>query len=262
MNDFDFDQDLAQVATAVQRLSREVRIDPQHRVRLHAELMQHHRRMMASPPRARTSWLAPFTHLSRLAVVTPLALGGAVAASVLLWGLAVTGQQRAHPAQAEKLSAAMVRTVPTVTGWQWGVTRHGANSTRFTGYTNPNPGRVYVYRYSGKLVPYLRVNGEWKGVPTETSGSVSTTDWLWAFAQLPVRLAEHRAKILDRTRVVDGTSAVGVAYMLTAGRSITVRAIAWVNPTSGRILLLERQVLRGHRLVEADWAHYVYQRSR
>jgi hypothetical protein len=262
MNDFDFDRDLARISGEVRRLSREVRIDPEHRVRLRAELLHHHRRMTKAPHRGWTSWLSPVRNLGRLAVVTPLALGGAVAASVLLWGLAVTGQQRVQPAQAEKLSAAMVRTVPTVTGWQWGVTRHGANSTRFTGYTNPNPGRVYVYRYGGTLVPYLRVNGEWKGVPTETSGSVSTTDWLWAFAQLPVRLAEHQATILDRTRVVDGTSAVGVQYMLTGGPSVTVRAIAWVNPKSGRILLLERQVLRGQRLVEADWAHYVYQRSR
>jgi hypothetical protein len=260
MSDMDFDPELTLVADRVARLGLNVEIDGAHRSELRRQILQRHHELTADSRSTRWRWprLAP---LSRLAVLGPSAVAAAAVVTAALWGIEATGNRSTQAVEAQRLTTAMVRTAPTVTGWKWTVTNHLANSTRFAGFTTPLTGRVYLYKYSGKLIPYWRVNGEWKGVPIETRGSLRGTDWQWAFAQLPVRLAEHQARVLPRMRRIDGKDAVGVEYELSGGSGVQVRAIAWVEASAGKILLLEREVLHGTRVVEQDSVRYLYQRG-
>lgn len=260
MSDMDFDPGLARIADRVAGLGVNVEIDLAHKSRLRTQVLQRHHQMTSST--RHTVWHWPrVASLGRIAVLGPSAVAAAAIVTAAFWGIEATGNRSTQTVEAQRLTTAMVRTAPTVTGWKWTVTNHLANSTRFAGFTTPLAGRVYLYEYSGKLIPYWRVNGQWKGVPIETQGSVRGTDWQWAFAQLPVRLAEHQAQVLPQMRRISGKEAVGVEYELSGGHGVQVRAIAWVEAAAGKILLLEREVLHGTRVVEQDSARYLYQRD-
>jgi hypothetical protein len=253
MNEFDVDDELGPIADHLIHMGRSTPVDPYHKMRLRRQLFERHAELYAAGNRR---WWHAFP-FRRLAVAGPAALAATVVAGAVVVGLQITGNQQTPHADAQKLSAAMAKTAPTVTGWHLTVTTHHSNSvdTRAVEYRLTSNEHFYVLHWGGKLLPYLYVGKQPHGVPAETSG---TLNWQYVFALLPARLASHQASVLRETRKVHAQTAIGVQYTLTQGSGLTVRAVAWVGQTNGRVLSLERQVLRGTRIVEEDWANYQY----
>jgi hypothetical protein len=237
-------------------------MDPAFRLRLRSELLTAHAEMTAH----RRSWWRLGNLIGRrVVVVVPAALTAALIAAIALVGLQVSGTNAPRTASAQKLTAAMVRTAPTVTGWNFTVTHHYSNSAVSRGFAEQlgKNWRVYILTVQGRLTPYLYIGRQPHGVPEETSNSLTSASgqWLWEFAQLPAKLAEHQARVLPGTKTIGGHTAAGVQYAVQGQGGLRMTATAWVDVSSGRILSLERQVLRGGHVVEMDWARYQYQRG-
>jgi hypothetical protein len=252
MDEFEGESDLDETVRHIVRLSRSAPADRQHKTQLRRELLQRHHSLYGE---GRRRWWWKAGPLRRLALAGPPALAAAVIAGAVLIGLQVSGHQQPAAADAQRLSAAMVKTAPTVTGWQMTVTKHESNSadTRANQVRLTANEHFYILRWRGKLVPYLYVGRHPHGIPAEAAGT-----WQYVFALLPDRLKNHQARVLPETRSIHGRTAAGVQYMLTQGHGLLVRAVAWVDEKSGRVLSLEREVLRGGHVVEEDWAHYEY----
>jgi hypothetical protein len=259
MSEHEIERDLERLGQRLASQAKRVELDSSFRLRLRHDLVERHNELYSG--RTHASWWTPL--LRRLTVVGPSALAVAVVAAIALVGLQLSGSSKPQTANAEKLTAAMVRTAPTVTGWSYTVTRHFSNSADSRGFAQ-NLGknwRVYIVKIQGRLVPYLYIGRTAHGVPEETDAGPASSDWqwIWAFAQLPVRLANHQASVLPASRTVAGRRAEGVRYMLSGTHGLRVRATAWVDLSSGRIVSLERQLMRGGKVVEDDWARYRYQ---
>jgi hypothetical protein len=259
MTEHDIDRELERVGQDLARRAKRIELDTAFRLRLRHDLIERHHALYAGRTRSRWWMLL----VRRLAVVGPSALAVALVAAIALVGLQLSGSNKPQTANAEKLTAAMVRTAPTVTGWSYTVTRHYSNSADSRGFAQQlgKNWRVYIVNIQGRLVPYLYIGRTAHGVPEETSAGPASSDWqwIWAFAQLPVRLADHQASVLPRSRIVDGHTSEGVRYRLRGSNGLQVRATAWVDLSSGQIVSLERQLLRGGKVVEDDWARYRYQ---
>jgi len=250
MNNFDVDLDVLSVDQRLTSLARELPSDSGHKQLLRNQLLRRHAelRTVASS----RGWRSRLQRMRRLTLVAPAALSTVVIAGLVIVGLQVTGQQHAQIVNAQQLSAAVVRTVPTITGWKATITRYGNNST----YASAAPFSlaknvwVYISKYNGKPFPVLYVVGHPKAIPTK---------WQWAFVQLPTALVEKRTQVLSAHKVIDGTAALGVRFALTHGNTVDrVEATAWVDVSTGRILSLERQVFKNGSLTEDDWAQYQY----
>jgi hypothetical protein len=250
MNEFEVDDDVRGVDDRLKRLARQISLDVRHKQTLRSQLLQRHAELSTDSPSG--GLLRRFSKMKRLVVVAPAALSAAAIAAVVVVSLQISGQQQLQPADAQRLEPAVVRTVPTITGWSTTVTRFRSNSTYSSVVPYPLPRNIWAYisKYNGKPFPVLYVSGHPKKVPAE---------WQWAFARLPTALVEGRYRILTTRKVVGGTSALGVRVALSHGSQANkVDGTAWVDVSTGRILALERQVYSKGRLTEEDWARYQY----
>lgn len=256
MNEFEVDIDVQSVACHVGELSRRVPIDPHHRVRLRQELLRRHQELFTDhSPRAGSSLWSRIARLKGLTLVAPPALAVGLVLASMLSGVQIPGGGPTRTADAQRLTAALVRTVPTVTGWHTTVTRRLKNASETRLITSPlgRNQRVYVLKYRGKLYPYLYIGRKPFGVPH---------DWQWTFAHLPVAIANHRARVLNVTRQIAGQHVIGVRLDDQARGNRRVRTTAWVGRRSGKILLLERTIFRGGIELERDVTHYQYRSPR
>ncbi len=251
MNNFDVDLDVQSVDQRLRSLARELPVDSAHKQLLRNQLLRRHGELLTKSHSG--GLLSRLQRMRRLTLVAPAALSAAVIAGLVIVGLQVSGQQHAQPADAQRLSeAAVVRTVPTITGWRATVTRYRSNSTdaSVAPFSFPKNVWCYIAKYNGKPYPMLYVRNYAKAVPTK---------WQWAFVQLPTALVEKRTQVLSAHKVIDGTAALGVRFALTHGNAVDrVEATAWVDVSTGRILSLERQVFKNGSLTEDDWAQYQY----
>jgi hypothetical protein len=260
MSDFDLDRDLQMVSDRVADLAHAVTIDPRHKARLREELLRRHQELSAGTTQraARTLW-PRFPRLKRLTLVAPPALAAAAILSMMLWSLPIFGHQTPQAAEAQRITQALVRTVPTVTRWRVTVNHQGKNETHSIMYhfeLNPNQ-RLYVVGHR-TLVYSPR---QWASLAPGPFNGKSVGAWQWAFAVLPARLANHQFSILS-TQNVAGRATDRIQYSVDHRGIRSVEATAWVDQKTGLVIRLERaELIRGH-VVQRDYADYQYESAR
>jgi hypothetical protein len=258
MRDFDLNSDVRGAAQHVATLSQRAVIDPRHKNRLREELMRRHQELSAEhTQRAAGKLWPPMKGLKRLTLVAPPALAVVLVAGLLVGALQATGHHDPQAAEAARLTRAMARTVPTLTSWNVALHRDHRNDTSSFAWKAQLAGKKLVVR--GRQT-YLKVDRQWFAITADETHARRLFDWQWGFAILPSRLA-HDQFTLVAPRKIDGRSAEGVRYVLVRTRSQTIVATAWVDPSSGLVMRLERDVINGTRVVERDWADYTYQRT-
>lgn len=258
MRDERLDLDIEMTARQIAELEGRVRIDPRHKNRLREELMRRHQELSAGHTQrpARTFW-SPMRGLKRLTLVASPALAVLLVAGIILGTLQATGHHDPQAAEAARLTRAMARTVPTVTSWDVALHRDHSNDTASFAWKARLFGKQLVVR--GRQT-YLRSNNKWYAVTADEVHATRLFDWQWGFAVLPSRLAHHQFTLVA-ARVIDGRRAEGVRYTLTSSPGRSVVATAWVNPVTGLVVRLEREVLQSTRVVEHEWADYSYERT-
>lgn len=258
MRDDKLDFDLQDAAQHVDRLSQRVTIDPHHKHRLREELMRRHQELSADhTPRAAGKFWLPLTGLKRLTLVAPPALAVILVFGVILGTLQATGHHNPQAAEAARLTRAMARTVPTLTSWNIALHRDHSNDTSAFAWKARLSGKRLVVR--GRQT-YLKSNSQWFAITVDETHARRLFDWQWGFAILPTRLARNQFTLVPK-RVIDGRSVEGVRYMLDQSKGQTIVATAWVDPSTGLVMRLQRDVMHGTHVVERDWADYRYQRK-
>jgi hypothetical protein len=151
----------------------------------------------------------------------------------------------------------MARVMPTLTSWDVALHREQPDDSTSVGWKARLEGKHLVVR--GRQT-YLSSNGRLYAITVNQAGSQGLFDWQWGFAALPSRLARGQFRLVAK-RMIDGQLAEGIQYTLVPGPKKTIIAIAWVNPSTGLVVRLQRDVLQGAHLTERDWADYRYQSS-
>jgi hypothetical protein len=258
MRDFDLDPDLRGAAQHVANVSQRVGIDPRHKNRLREELMRRHQELSAEhTQRAAGKFWPQTTGLKRLTLVAPPALAVVLVVGLLLGVLQATGHHDPQAAEAARLTRAMARTVPTLTSWNVALHRDHRNDTSSFAWKARLAGKTLVVR--GRQT-YLKAGSQWFAITADETHARRLFDWQWGFAILPTRLARNQFTLVA-TRKIDGRSLEGVQYVLARSHKETIEATAWVDPSSGLVMRLERDVIDGSHVVERDWADYTYQRT-
>lgn len=258
MRDDQLDLDLQDTAQHIAHLSRRVGIDPHHKNRLREELMRRHQELSADhTQRAAGKFWSRLTGLKRLTLVAPPALAVVMVLGIVLGGLQVTGHHDPQAAEAARLTRAMARTVPTLTSWNVALHRNHRNDTSSFAWKARLAGKRLVVR--GRQT-YLRSDNQWFAITADETHARRLFDWQWGFAILPTRLARNQFTLVAK-RVIDGRLVEGVRYVLDRTAQQSIIATAWVNPSTGLVMRLQRDVMSGTRVVERDWADYRYQRT-
>jgi hypothetical protein len=252
----------------VAELSHRAPVDPEHKRRLRDELLRRHQELTAgrSQRAAGTLWARTWRP-TRLTLVAPAAL----AATSVLMLLATAFQLLAgtlwvpspQSVQASQLTGALVRSAPTVTGWEMTLQQvRDDQAATFQCIQPLRPGQHLYIRgnrsYLFAAGRWYEVTGTWYRVSPGRTGRQCPSDWEWAFAVLPSHLAQQGFEFvwnrLDR-------NVIGVHYTLQQSRGSRVEATAWVDRTSGLVRRLERDVVQAGRVVERDVASFRYTRT-
>jgi hypothetical protein len=106
----------------------------------------------------------------------------------------------------------------------------------------------------------LRSGNHWFVVTADETHARRLVDWQWGFAILPTRLARNEFSLV-KERVINGRSLEGIRYVLARTPEQSIVATAWVDPTTGLVMRLQRDVMSGQQVLERDWADYRYQRT-
>lgn len=227
-----------------------VRPNPAFKSRLRADLMVRHREMAGA---SRTNqWSAR----RRLMLAASPVLAVAATLILFLSGVGFSGQQAAPAAEAARITAELVRTVPTVTGVQLTYYRQRAGvSEQYE--CLPQQGQ-HLYLRDGRT--YIFTHGRWYQLDRLSSSGRCPQNWQLAFANLPARLAAHRFSVLPAQRV-NGVRTIGIRYTAVSRPGEQIVVTAWVDRASGLIMRLVRVRVRGGSIVARDVADYQYQRT-
>jgi hypothetical protein len=261
MNDFDVDSELRHAARHVAELSRQVTIDLQHKSRLREELLRRHQELSAdhTTQRAARSLWPRLTGLKRLTLVAPPALAVALACSVILWALQISGHQRAQAAEAARITTALRQTVPTVTQWQFTVRRNGPDGQGYARCSVPlGPSQRLYMGKDGQAFIYAA--GKWWQVSAVPSTRSCPAAFQWAFATLPLRLSQVNFEVLAERRI-DGVPSDGLRYGVERAGKKTADVTVWISHATGLVVRMQKSVYRGGRVVERDVADYTYARN-
>ncbi len=260
--DNDLEAGLRDIASHVRAISRIAPLDVDHRARLRNELLQRHQALsMARSERGmRGRWFRP-QMVKRLSLIGFPAAAVAVAASMVLWLLPISGGQTSPAAEAQRITSALARTAPTVTAWDWTLRRSSGGVQRVDrlGVQLTPFQRLYVDHGQAYLYSY----GQWKlmaPVGPSTDGDSTEIYWQRALASL---LASLQAKnfVLLGSATVDGKDARGIRSRLVRAHGQRITVTAWVDEKSGLVLRLARVVARGTHVIERDVADYSYKRT-
>lgn len=258
MRDTGLDPILQSTAQHATHLSQRVNIDPHHKNRLREELMRRHQELSAEhTQRAAGKFWPRKLGLKRLTLVAPPALAVVLVIGLLMGALQATGHHDPQAAEAARLTRAMAHTVPTLTSWNVALHRDHSNETSSVAWKARLAGKRLVVR--GRQT-YLKINHQWFAITADETHARRLFDWQWGFAILPTRLARNQFTLVA-SRKIDGRLVEGVRYVLAQSGGQSIVATAWVDPTSGLVKRLERDVIRGTHTVERDWADYTYQRT-
>jgi hypothetical protein len=259
MDERDSEFALRQAEDRLTRLSRQVSPDPAFKVRLRQQLLLRHEELARGRQRPR---LSPWAHLSRVKRVslTLPPLCAAVAAAVVTFvAPMLAGHQSPQAAEAQRLTPALMRYVPTITGWEWTVQETVGKSTRVLRSRSSLNARQRVYVFYGQV--YLWDRGTWSQPATDITGrEPSSQDWQWGFTLLNRPLATQDFAILPQARI-DGVNTEGIRTTLAISGQRAVAVTFWVERPTGLVLRLERDVTVGSREIEHDVVDYRYQRT-
>jgi hypothetical protein len=226
------------------------RPNPASRARLRADLMLRHRQINAvKAPDHRGA-------RRRLMLIGSPVLAVAASLVLLLSGVGFSGQQAAPAAEAARLTAELVRTVPTVTGVQLTYYRERAGMAEEY-QCLPQQGQ-HLYIRDGHT--YVYTHSRWYQLNKLSSSGRCPQNWQLAFANLPARLAAHRFEILP-AHPVDGIRAIGIRYRVAPQQGVQIIVTAWVDRGTGLIMRLVRVQVRAGSVVARDVADYQYQRT-
>lgn len=264
MNDVDLEPELRATGDRLSQLCNELEIDLWHKHALRAQLLRRHRELRTSRmTRLRRRWSASVGSRRRIGLVGLPAIAIATAFAVLVSLLQISGHPSPQAAEAARLTRALVKTVPTVTSWRVMVQQERGDAV----VAAECPVRLHnpMYIRQGRTYLYLGAK-RWRELAWDsqrvTLGRAVTecaVDLQWAFVMLPGHLTDHRFTIL-RARSGDGLE--GIRYTLAGSKGLRSDMIAWVNPESGLLTVLNRVVWHGNRVVERDVAVYRYERTR
>lgn len=256
MHDEGLDPDILSVAHTIADLSRGVEPDPRYSARLRQELLRRHQELSAvRTQRAAGRLMSRLTGLKRLTLVAPPALAAALILSLIVWGLPIAGHAPPQAAVAARITRALARTAPTVTGWQVTIDRHRGNAD-LSAQCSPRLTSGQRLYFRGDRA-YLWSNGTWYQVTPSASQCVGGLDW--AFATLPSSLTHNHFSLLP-SRIVDGRPTDGIRYTV-ARRGTQYTSTFWVDHITGLVLLIQRVEQRAGHVVERDTARYRYTRS-
>ena len=260
MSDPETDSDLLATTQRVAELARRVDINPQHKARLRQELLRRHQELSAEHTQRAAGMLWPrLTRLKRLTLVAPTALAAAVAGSILVWALQISGHQSPQAAEAARLSRVLSYTVPSVTRWTVQVTLHqlrdnAASVQSCSVLLRPNE-RVYIANRRAYFYSY----GKWYQVTTATAKCLP--DWQWGFAELAVRLADRdNPPDFRPAGTVNGQPAEQISYVVNKPNHVRVVMTALVEQRTGLVRRLQRLTIENGTVVEQASADYGYQR--
>ncbi len=261
MYDPDVDPDLRHVTKRVADLNQQITIDLRYKAHLREALLRRHQELSAEVTQRAARKLWPrLSVVKRLTLVAPPALAATVAACLVAWVLQISGHSSPQVAEAQRITAALMRAVPTVTSWKVTAHQQGQNVSSVTAYRiplAPNQ-KIYIRAERGTYRSYFYSGGQWSEVRDGQSIAPSGVAWQFAFATLPQRLASHRFVILRNSQ----PNTEGIRYSLPEGHGLRVQVTAWIDRTTGLAKRLERDVIRGNRVIERDWADYRYERAK
>ncbi|MGH2442338.1 MAG: hypothetical protein ACRDFX_04145 [Chloroflexota bacterium] len=258
MSDQPHGPDLAALESRIAAMSARAPINYRHREQLRNQLLSRHVESESqAKPRGQGSLRRAPWRLKRLILVGPPAVAVAVGFSALVWMVQISGGQNTQTAEAMQR---LIKTAPTVTAVRYTL-RHsgsgGSSVTRRWHQFNKENQRLYVW---GKWT-YLWSNGAWSIVPATQPLRPTSVDWELAFSTLPYRLAHHNYTALAARRV-DHQMTVGVQYSFSKPGGYAVTATAWVNPSTGLVVRLQRVVLLHGAVTQRDAADYAYEFAR
>lgn len=187
-------------------------------------------------------------------VASPV-LAVAAALALFLSGVGLSGQQAAPSAEAARLTAELVRTVPTVTGVQLTYYRERAGMAEEY-QCLPQQGQ-HLYIRDGHT--YVFTHNRWYQLNELSSSGRCPQNWQLAFASLPARLAAHRFSVLPAQRV-DGIRTIGIRYTVVPRSGERIVVTAWVDRSTGLMMRLVRVRIRDGVTIARDVADYQYQR--
>ncbi|MGH2447652.1 MAG: hypothetical protein ACRDFS_03500 [Chloroflexota bacterium] len=229
------------------------------RDRLLNDLLLRHAELRATPRPSRLGGLVDrlVRPMPRLAVVVAPALAIVLVAGIIVGALQIGGAQTPQGAEAARITAALARTVPTVTSWQVQLQRTTSRTASSSGCIVPVlPSTDHLYMRAG--IPYLYSNGTWYRVSPQSRRGDCPSGLEWAFVSLPSNLARYHATI-HPSRSVEGQSAERVSYAVSLTTGM-MRVQAWVSTRTGLVLRLNRVLVRHGRVIERDSAVYSYHR--
>jgi hypothetical protein len=258
MRNDDLDLDVQGTAQHIYRLTQRATADPRHKNSLREELMRRHQELSAEhTQRAAGKFWLQLTGLKRLTLVASPALAAVLIFGFILGTLQATGHHDPQAAEAARLTRAMARTVPTLTSWDVALHRNHRNDATSVVWKARLSGKHLVVR--GRQT-YLRSDNQWFAITADETHARRLFDWQWGFAILPTRLARNEFSLV-KERVINGRSLEGIRYVLARTPAQSIVATAWVDPATGLVMRLQRDVMNGHRVLERDWADYRYQRT-
>jgi hypothetical protein len=252
------DQDLHSIAHTIADLSRGVEPDSRSSARLRQELLRRHQEQTARKSLRVAGLLSSrLTGLKRLTLVAPPALAAALIATIVVWGLPISGHGDSSNAVAARITQALAVSAPTVTAWSVKVEQQRGNSTAAI-QCSPQLGasqRVYIKNNRA----YLWSKHTWFQITQSSPLCAGTRGWEWAFATLPARLAHDQLSVLT-SKTINGHRADVLRYSVSDGTT-TVTSTYWVEHASGLVLKAERVQQKGDRVIERDTASYSYTRA-
>jgi hypothetical protein len=200
-----------------------------------------------------------WSHVKRVALALPTVFAAAAASVALLVVPMLSGHQSPQAAEAQRLTPALMRNVPTIQAWRWTVTEIRGQRIKVHRWQASLGATQRVYVYYGQV--YFWSKPRWLQPAADLVRARTTSyDWQWAFALLNRPLATHDFTILPDQRI-EGVGAEGIRTTLGIAGQRAVTVTFWVQPRTGLVLRLERDLTAGNREVEHDVVDYQYQRT-
>jgi hypothetical protein len=255
----DFDGDLRRTAFRVRELSRRAYIDPARKAALREYLLRQHREMLSTRRASgdRRIWLRA-ARFKRIRFAAPAALAATIALSAGLFALQISGHQQAQTVNAARITRAFAHSVPTISSWRWTLHEQRGDAAEAVQYRAVLNRWQALRSYYGH--PYLYDRGHWTAIAwnmQRMAGGVRLpSDWEWAFAILPSLLADKVTSLPAAT--LQGRAVERFAEIEAVGSNRSVTVTAWVDPTSGLVLRLERVIRQGPRALQRDVIDYRY----
>lgn len=240
------------VERRLQALGRSPGSDPMFKAHLRDELLRRHQELTTeTTQRGIRRFTSRLAGLKRLTLVAPPALAAAIAVSLVLSGLQVSGHRQAQGAEAARLSRALARTVPTLTAWRVSVQqRRGSAVQSFPCSLTLQDRHLYIRGTS--LYIYA---GRWFVVtPASVRASECPEAWMWAFSALHT---SGNVSVSAGGRI-QGLAAEKIIYPPVRARGGTAQSILWVDRSTGLVLRLQSTERIGTRVVEQDQVEYTY----